>query len=122
MNKNNLPAEQLAVALEELARLVRHTDNKQSHHMVKVGEGYAALEYMVYYDFLNVHALELRFCPTPPPLETGQNVVHTDDDDGDDGGKSRTFMPSSEMIDDLCGLNIWQKGLDKFLGETGDKC
>jgi hypothetical protein len=93
---NNLPAEQLAVALEELARLVRHTGNKQSHHMVKVGEGYAALEYMVFYDFMNVHALELRIHPTPPPQEKGQNVVHSNDDDGNDGFLFPYYEPKGD--------------------------
>ena len=93
---DNIPAEQLAVALEELARLVRHTGNKQTHHMVKVGEGYAALEYMVFYDFMNVHALELRFCLTPPPQEKGQNVVHSNDDDGNDGFLFPYYEPKGD--------------------------
>lgn len=90
------------------------------------GGGSVEVEKLTTYEHTGEVVYQLTL--TPPPLGTGQNAVHSNDDDGDDGVYTKVFRPfsagtvvTSEMIGDLCELNIWQKGLQKFLKETGDK-
>lgn len=79
---NNLT---IAQKLRALAEAVA----KAPQEWGSVGVGGDTVRKLVFVEHENLQYFEVSL--TPPPLGTGQNAAHTDDDDKDDGTKSLIY-------------------------------
>jgi hypothetical protein len=83
---NNL---EIAQSLRALAEAVKNAPQEWG----TVGVGGDTVEKLVFIEHENLQYFEVSL--TPPPLGTGQNVVHSNDDDGNDGRK----LPSQLILE-----------------------